>query len=220
MYLQTRGFTMNVLLMGGGMDSYAVLLYLVEKGVKVVCVHVDYGQTSAKAERAACKGQISYVKDKYKVPLDLVELDDKFLIYHLNPHGSYLFGHETASPELKGRNLVLFLRAVCVAGYNGRIYLGLDKPYNGGEPFKDCVLPFFKDAIKMIDRPDIEVIAPFINMDKQNVVTWAYHRDSEFLDRTMSCWDARLDKYDDVVECGVCKHCKTKKELKEGLAHV
>lgn len=207
---------MNVLLMGGGMDSYAVLLWLMKSDIPVTCVHIDYGQTSSMAERKACKSQLDYVFNKFNKVPDFIEDDDFNLIHKLNPNGSYLFGNKEASPELKGRNLVLFLKAVGLAGYNGKIYMGLDKPYNGAEPFKDCVLSYFDKAIKLIDRPDIEVIAPFIKWDKKDVVYWASEQDGYFLDRTMSCWDAVVEN-GRIIECGVCKHCKTKQELRLGV---
>lgn len=206
---------MNVLLMGGGMDSYAVLLYLIHDNTPITCVHVDYGQVSAKSELIACKAQIEYVHEKYGVIPEFIELCDDNIIHKLNPMGSYLFGDKEASPELKGRNLILFIKAVGLAGYNGKIYMGLDKPYNGSKPFKDCTLDYFNEAINLIDRPDIEILAPFIKWDKQEVINWASLYDEKFLDRTMSCWNANVCD-GEIKECGICKHCKTKQELRLG----
>lgn len=207
---------MNVLLMGGGMDSYAVLLWLINGGSSVTCVHVDYGQTSAKAELKACKLQLNYIHEKYHILTELLELSDyENTIHKLNPMGSYLFGDKEASPELNGRNLVLFLKAVGLAGYKGTVYMGLDKPYDGGKPFRDCTIEYFDKVRYLIGRHDIKVAAPFIKWDKKDVVYWASNLDGDFLDRTMSCWDAIVDN-DNIVECGVCKHCKTKQELRLG----
>jgi len=211
---------MRVVLMGGGMDSYAVALWLYSLDLPSTFLHVDYGQKSAAAELSAVKDQTKFLNSLgYKA--ELVTTKDEGLIYKLNPSGSYLFGDKTASPEIHGRNLVLFLKAVGLAGLNGQIFLGLDKPFDGGEPFLDCTVDYFKKSIKLVGRTDISVVAPFIEENKSEVVRWATELDSLFLDRTMSCWDAYVDKYLDIVECGVCKHCLTKKSLKEaGTAYV
>lgn len=191
-----------VVLMGGGMDSYAVLLYLKSTGIKdVVGLHVDYGQVGMEAERAAVIKQCEFAGYEY-----IIDYDEGKLIHGNNPNGSLLFGDKTAPPMMYARNLVLLLIAT---QYGDNIYLGLDKPYDGGIPYFDCTLDYFQQAIKLIGNPNLTVAAPFVEADKADVCKAALQVDPNFFDNFMSCWIPVNNE-----ECGECKHCKTKAELR------
>lgn len=191
-----------VVLLGGGLDGYAVLLHLKQMGIDdihVVCV--DYGQLAAQYEIEAVEKQVRFTGvQKFSVVQDRSRL-----IETLNPNG-LLFGHPDGSPMLYGRNLVLLLHAM---QYGSTIYLGLDKPYHGGPPFFDCTLDYFQQAIKLIGNPDVSVSAPFVDTDKLDVCYEAVQLDSHFFDRTFTCWTPVNGQ-----ECGTCKHCKTKQDLR------
>lgn len=205
----------TILLMGGGMDSYAVALWLRDLGTVFTAIHVDYEQKSSRSELKACRKQLELLaREGYKRP-DLLPLyDEGLLIRGLNPKGSLLFGDKKAGPELKGRNLVLLMLALTYLNEGGTVYLGLDRPWGDAEPFKDCTLDYFNRALEILDRPDVRVKAPFIEVPKKDVVEWGYQRDSKFLENTMSCWQAKYTNQR-IIECGECKHCKTKKTLME-----
>lgn len=196
---------MNVVLMGGGMDSYAVLLYLRSLNIEnVVGLHVDYGQKASEAERIAVRSQCAFTNYRFE------KVTEGNILKGLNPSNLLLGTGD--DPVLFGRNLILLAIA---AKYGKNIYLGLDKPYNGAIPWFDCTLEYFHQAVKLIGNPEITVAAPFIDIEKEYVYRTCLTADAHFFTRTMTCWTpVNSEVMIPSEECGECKHCKTKAELR------
>lgn len=191
----------HVLLHGGGLDSSSLFLHLVKNQVKFVVVHFDYGQVAYKAERAAIQRQC----DKYEIRMFTIQ---NHTIRALNPGPNKLFDGISDKAYVESRNLALILHAHSKFEH-AILHMGLDKPVTG-VPFPDCSSDFL-NAVK--GDYGIEISAPFIATDKQEICESAYQFDPEFFANTMTCWTPV-----DGNECGECKHCKIKLqqlELKE-----
>jgi 7-cyano-7-deazaguanine synthase in queuosine biosynthesis len=195
-----------VLMHGGGLDSTAVFLSLVELGDKLCIVNVNYGQRAAAAEWIAVIKQAG----KYNIPL----LRESFsYIKDMNPQPSVMFGTSPDSPKINMRNTAMVLIG---AKYANKIYLGLDKPWKDAAPWEDASQKFLEImnrmlAVSIVTRK-VEVIAPFITVPKLEVCKQAYEADREFFDLSMTCWTPNSGE-----ECGVCKHCKIKEEIREAV---
>lgn len=195
-----------LLLHGGGFDSTSVFLWLTTAGQPFDCMAIDYGHIAADAELAAIYAQCG----KYQVPLRVVNSD---LIGRANAGiSSLLFtGNLADDPIVEGRNLLLVTEAV-LAGYS-TIYLGIDKPHTGvawPDASKDFLAALNTVLNLSFNRREIQVIAPFIDVDKTEVYRTALAQDQDFWQMAMSCWAPVNNK-----PCGVCKHCVIKPSYKE-----
>lgn len=192
----------TTLLYGGGLDSTCNLVLL--KDIIKSCVFVDYGQRAARGELAACK----YFTSKYNIPLIIVEN------FHIKRYNSDLqvqlfTGDIKHSPYIKGRNLSLIMDALQVSE---KVYVGFEKRET---PFPDCSLEFIQSTNKILQglfTPNTEVIAPFIFIDRFQLIKSAYKIDREIFDKAWSCWISEGNE-----PCGVCKHCLQIKEYKQLL---
>lgn len=199
----------TALLHGGGLDSTAVFLHLIDSGIDFDCVWCDYGQVAADAEIAHIRAQCV----KYGVNLSVSQTDT---IRKLNKDSSCMIfsGDHNHTPIVEGRNMALIMNAV-LKGYD-KIYVGIDKPASGdawGDASKEFIQTM-NDLFSMsFNHRKIEVIAPFIKIDKEDVFKKALGFDKDFFAMSMTCWTpesvARM--------CGKCKHCKLEVEYKQKL---
>lgn len=192
---------MNVLLHGGGLDSSALFLKMIEQNVDFECFHIDYCHVAAFDEFKS----INYQCNKYGIKLNQRK---DYLIKALNPKPNLLFGDKVDNYYLESRNIVLLTHLLDVE-YVESIYMGIDKPVNG-VPLPDCSLEFIKAAYDSFGK---KIIAPFINTDKIEFCKDAYNFDEQFFDFSMTCWCPIDHK-----ECGSCKHCLTKSAIKSQIA--
>jgi 7-cyano-7-deazaguanine synthase in queuosine biosynthesis len=191
----------NVLMMGGGLDSYIVLLTMLENNVpRIRPVFVNYGQLSALPEEEACRKQC----EKHGLRL-ITFYDDSSVIKRLNPYCK-LFDDMDENPEAYARNLFMLMVG---AGFGDSVWLGLDKPMDGKKPFFDCTESYINMAVTLIGKPNLLVYTPFLNMDKGEAVNYGLNRDPELFDITFSCWTPIEGN-----SCGVCDKCVKTKRLR------
>jgi len=194
----------NILLFGGGLDSANLFLYLVKSRIPFSCLHIDYGQKAAEAEIQAVK----LFCDKYDVELKLVN-DTRILQYNKQPN--LMFGTGT-NPYIDARNLVLIMTA---AEYADNIYIGF---YDKNDPVSDANAKFYDSVNAVLAgsffNRKVQLVAPIIDIPKQQLCKESYKFEPEFFKWTMTCWLPVDGK-----ECGHCKHCLKKKEIYEKASH-
>lgn len=202
----------HVILMGGGLDSYLVLLYMLHDAKisprAITALYVNYENVAADLEEEAAEKQCR----KYGIRL---KIDWDSIISRLNPQPSIMFGTSKDSPMLYGRNLVLFLYAL---QYGDNIWMGLDKPFVDRD-FPDLELNYYYTLIGLIGKPDVTINAPFIDVDKEEAIRRFLTIDPNIFDNTMSCYNPGIVD-GKVQECGKCSHCTTKTELKKRILGV
>ncbi len=192
----------NVLLIGGGLDSVAYLIML-HKSIDA-CLFIDYEQKPSNGEYKACK----YFCDKYNIPF-IVTTNSQ--IYKYNKKPCLLFtGNMDDNPYVEGRNLSLLLTAF---EHGDNIIFGFCDP--GYPPFPDATQEFIENTNKLIKAvfTNKSVNAPYISILRTDLLLFAYIKDQELFDKSVTCWCYD----DDNGECGKCRHCKLKKAQKEEI---
>lgn len=194
------------LLHGAGLDSTAVALYLLKHEVNFDAIHFDYGQIASKFEWETIKRQAE------KLKFSAYQESASNLLSVNDVRNSQLFsGNHSHEPIVEGRNLYFIMSAVFL-GYKD-IYIGIDKPATGNA-WPDASENFILNVNNVLQfsflKSYVKVIAPFINIDKQQVFKESKKLWANFFDGSMTCWTPENFK-----ECGKCKHCKLKRKYKE-----
>lgn len=204
--------TKSVILMGGGIDSTALLLWLVNRygPSDLVALHFNYDQLANYAEKQAVK----YFCDKYKVQLKYVAGVPIPSI----AHSAILRGFQPDKNKLEGRNAIFVMMAATYAADIGadKIYLGYHaEPYDA--PFPDAT----KDAVRGMQicicsayKPFIELWAPFEDKTRSEILKIGYDLDPEIITHAHTCYLPTRGG------CGKCVHCKQREimilNLKDG----
>ena len=177
-------------LLGGGLDSTALIPFYLSRGDIVRGLHFDYGQPSAEGERSA----VLEIAEHYAVPVDKVELG----LSITSVRGEYLC-----------RNAMFLLGAASILNATtARLSLGI----HAGTPFYDCSAPFLDDVQRLLDGyfgGTVRVEAPFVEFTKRDVFDYCLNNQVP-VDLTFSC-----DRQS-VHPCGKCRCCEERAELREG----
>lgn len=204
---------MNVLLHGGGLDSTAVLLDLVNRKIIFDVLHINYGQKACESERRAVKKQCKTYNLNFRA-----WTNSSISSRCVNPgrDNSQLFtGNLDHDPIVEARNMFFIMDAI-ILGYSN-IYVGIDKPATGkpwpdaSHEFVTCTNALLKMSFLQVPK---QVIAPFLNTDKITVFEQALARDPQFFSMSATCWTPQPVTND---PCGQCKHCKLETLYKEQL---
>lgn len=201
----------TVVVFSGGLDSTTLVYHLRAAQHEVKALTVDYGQRHSR-EIAAAKLICEHVGIEQKV----VDLSGLIACFGSNaltdatvavPHGAYQEStmQDTTVPN---RNMILLSIAIGWA-----ISLDFDSVAFGahsGEytPYPDCRLPFasaMNDAARLCDWNPIEVLSPFIEWDKGDIVKRGNELDVPF-ELTWSCYQGGD------VHCGHCSTCVDRKQ--------
>ena len=177
-------------LLGGGLDSTALIPFYLSRGEVVRGVHFDYGQPSAEGERRSVLEVAKY----YAVPVEEIELGLRIT----NVRGEYLC-----------RNAMFLLSAASILdSANARLSLGI----HAETPFYDCSTPFLDDVQRLFDGyfgGTVQIEAPFVEFTKRDVFDFCI-RNRVPVDLTFSC------ERQSVYQCGECRSCEERKILREG----
>lgn len=177
-------------LLGGGLDSTALIPFYLSRGDTVRGVHFDYGQPSVEGERRSVLG----IAEHYAVPVEKVELG----LSITNVRGEYFC-----------RNAVLLLCAASILdSAGGRLSLGI----HAGTPYYDCSSSFLTDVQRLLDGyfgGTVRVEAPFVEFTKRDVFDFSL-RNRVPVDLTFSC-ERCSDR-----PCGECRSCEERMMLREG----
>jgi 7-cyano-7-deazaguanine synthase len=176
-----------VVLMSGGIDSYACAHLLRSQGFHVEGVFIDHGQAATTFERRAVQ-QISALLD---IPIS-----------NLKVSGGLPF----SSGELIGRNAFLIATAMFMTRrQSGLIAIGI----HAGTPYYDCSPLFIESMNRLVgEQTDgaLKLVAPFLNWTKKDIFDYSISS-SLSLHVTYSC-EAGTES-----GCGQCASCKDRKAL-------
>lgn len=196
-----------MLVFSGGLDSTTLLHQLIADGHKVCCVSFDYGQTH-KTELAHAKHWTG-----------LLGLDHKIVQLHGVFSGSALTGdkpmpHSTYSIEtmkatvVPNRNMVMLSIATSLAIENDCDAVAYGCHAGDNDVYPDC-RPMFvaamRSAIVMCDWKKIELLTPFIEMTKRDIVNLARKLNVD-LNKTWSCYTGGE------TPCGTCGSCLARQD--------
>lgn len=197
----------GVILLGGGLDSTALLLHLVkEKKQTVTGFFVLYGQLADKLELKA----INYWCDKLEVPVKVFNLPLGTIA-----DSAILRNGKPGTNKLEGRNVILTMAAATYAATIGaeELYLGYHKePENA--PFPDATEEAAKAMQTVLDvayKHRIRLLAPFKHLSRTEIFRMGFALDEGIIDHTHTCYNA--------VEggCGNCVHCRQRMTMINNL---
>ncbi len=171
-----------LVLLSGGMDSFACAQYYLEKNHTVKALFVDYGQQAAKLEYLSAK----------KIAIHLgIELD----IISINLKQEFSIG------EVMGRNLFLLSLALTSGQIKkGLLVIGIHKSTD----YYDCRTHFFKQIKNIIIEMSgghINLLAPFLEWSKEQIIQFINQYNLP-ISLTYSCETGELNP------CGECLSCK------------
>lgn len=171
-----------VALFSGGIDSWAMLAFLEKRGYQVDPLHIDFGQVSANAERAACR--------------KLLEGTD-YELSTIDARSAETFD----DGEIVGRNAFLCLAALTLGPAKiDLLAIGI----HAGTSYFDCSQPFFERMDQLIvelTNGSTRLLAPFLHWEKPAVVDYAVKAGLS-LRETYSCERGAIPP------CGECLSCK------------
>jgi 7-cyano-7-deazaguanine synthase len=171
-----------LVLHSGGVDSTALINFFLKLNTKVISMHVNYGQLSARNESKAVKKICKH----YDIHSKKITLKS---------------GNLFKDGFIQGRNIFLLSSALLTASFiNGQIALGI----HDGTDYIDCGTDFLKLSNKIFTlytNGRILVSAPFIKWNKKQILNYC-HKESVPLDLTYSC-ELGLNQ-----PCGKCPSCK------------
>jgi 7-cyano-7-deazaguanine synthase len=173
--------------MSGGIDSAACAAFLMEQGLEVSAVFVDYGQAAADFERVSVRSLATALE---------IEVQE-FALTGAAPFGS---------GELVGRNAFLVFSALfATRARSSRIAIGL----HAGTPYYDCSPAFIETINRAVgEHTDnvVQVVAPFIEWTKRDVYNYFVQAGLPIA-LTYSCESGGMPT------CGKCASCQDRKAL-------
>lgn len=195
----------GVILMGGGIDSTSLLVWLRHSSpaLSLSAFHVNYGQKAFWSESRA----VDYFCKKYEVPVREMEVDLRSIA-----SSSILKGHSTGVKQednkLEGRNIILIALAATWASKIGaeKVFVGFHKEPDNA-PFPDATLQTYANmyiVLRTAYRPELFLEAPFTKKTRLEVFKAGLLLDEEIETKSFTCYE------EGEVECGVCTHCVTK----------
>ena len=187
--MKSRAFqTGAVVLLSGGIDSAACVKFLLNQGIDVHALNIDYGQGAATEERSAA----SAIASHYRVPLT-----------HLRCDGS----RRKAAGLILGRNNFLVFTAL-VEISRSLIAIGI----HSGTRYWDCSPQFLGSTQVLIDGCTdgrVQLVAPFLTWTKRQI--WDFCKTEGVpLGLTYSC------EAGGSTPCGRCLSCLDKEALSAG----
>lgn len=204
--------TNSMVLLSGGLDSVAALLFERKVGAEhVEAVFFDYGQPMRKHERAAaravCEATGTWLHER-----DLAPVFSAFSGGLMASPSSErdATGRDTAF--LPGRNAVLISVAASLAHqlwpYRSSLVVGFNSGDAGG--FPDCRREFCEAMEETLQKggTDVRIRAPWVASSKRQIVEWVRREApgaARLLDLSWSCYSAD-------GPCRLCTACVTRAE--------
>lgn len=177
-------------LLGGGIDSAALLDLYRRRRDRIVALHVSYGQRAETMELAACRKLARH----YRVPLKVVKSNVRL---------------PRRGEEYDLRNAFLILAAAGATNAS-HMAIGIHK----GTAYYDCTERFKDDMQRLLDgyyNGRRAVQTPWLDVTKADVI--AYSKKQKVpLRLTYSCQLGRAKP------CGKCTSCIDRKEVDSALA--
>jgi 7-cyano-7-deazaguanine synthase len=205
----------GVAIVSGGMDSVTLAHYLKETTEDLILVSFDYGQRH--------KQELEYAElcaENLEAEWILINLES--LAQHLT--GSALTDSDVDVPQghytdesmkatvVPNRNMVMLSIATAIAVANRADYVATGVHAGDHAIYPDCRPEFIASvngtariATKGFSVPGFEIMAPFVEMTKEEICELGYQLDVPF-GKTWSCYEGRE------YHCGKCGTCVERKE--------
>lgn len=199
----------SVLSLSGGLDTTVLAYTLVAKGLKPLCVYVDYGANFRKTEKKFAK------RTCRKLGLDFLCVN--FRVYKQLAK-CQMFGDNVGEAGsvhwLEGRNCIISLILAVIASSvkASEVYLGSHKPLEGGweaETYPDATPECYvalNDTIKAGFKREVKIRTPFIeqDLDKAGIVALGEKLKVKWRN-TISCCTSD-------IPCGKCEACQDREK--------
>lgn len=199
--------TSAVVLLSGGLDSIAAMVWAQARYVDLRAVSCSYGQPNASRELASAKRAAA----ERGVPWDLIDLGRALL--PSSPAGILGGGEPQADPShdaafVPGRNLLLAMVAAAHActWWPGSFDVILGACAEDQAGFPDCrpvALAELACAIQVGCEREVLVRAPWADRTKREIL-YAIQPDAPAFDTVRRSWSC----YRDSGPCGACKPCQ------------
>lgn len=203
-----------VVLLSGGMDSVSALYRCREEFDRIVCVSFDYGSKHNHREIPMA----AYHAQKFGYPHHVIKMDfvnELFQSALLQSGGDIPEGHyedETMKATVVPfRNGIMLSIAAGVAESHELSHLCIAAHAGDHAIYPDCRADFMDSmaqAIQLGTYNQVEIFAPFVNVDKAEIATIGHQLGVDFA-QTWSCY-----KGND-IHCGKCGTCVERKEAFE-----
>ena len=207
-----------LVLSSGGVDSTVCVAIAVDKlgAENVSTVSVSYGQKHSKELECAAKVASFYHTGHYELDLsNILKYSNCSLLKGSTeaiPEMSYadqIAKNGKPSTEVPLRNglMLIAIGSLAMQLYpedNVDIYIGAHADDAAGEAYPDCSEEFIRNvngAILIGSRNKVQIISPFVNCNKSEVVKQGLSMGAPF-ELTTSCYNGR-DK-----ACGLCGTCR------------
>lgn len=185
----------TLLLLSGGLDSVALLYYLLATGEKVEALHLDYGSNHSRKERKWAHWHCEETGTPWNV-VSLPKLEGSKLT---DGSGTWV---------VPGRNAILLAYAVNYAEARGHSFVAYASNQDDAEGFPDC-RPEWMGAFNLqLSASEIRcrVVAPFVSLTKRQLVYFTRKANPTApIEKSWSC-------YNDTHEpCDACPACEKRK---------
>lgn len=200
-----------IMALSGGLDSATLLAYLKFEQYMVSCIGFTYGSKHNSYENKAA----SDIADFYKVPYQLIDLTSIFSSFTSSlmkdgadiPEGHYS-DSSMSSTVVPSRNIIFSSILSGLAWSQGISQIALGVHSGDHAIYPDCRPGFIKaidTALFLGTDGKVEIIAPFLNMNKQEIVKIGLHLGVPY-HLTRTCYK------DQEIACGVCGSCYERQE--------
>lgn len=199
----------GVVLLGGGLDSSSLLVWLRRAGVPLDALWVHYGQKAWRGEQAACE----WVCRRYGVPLHTVTIELAGVASSAILGGAAVnTANDPSLNKLEARNVVLVSLGAMLAANLGRqvVYVGyhVEPPDAPFPDATDAARAAMSAVMEVACRPPVRVVAPFSHLTREEILRAGLWVEPELAARTFTCYEG-----EGLEECGTCAHCLRKKEM-------
>jgi 7-cyano-7-deazaguanine synthase len=187
-----------VILVSGGIDSTVLLSYLIDKGLPVCPLFINYGQRSAKCESLSFTNSCNRLSTPQRIHIDVPGIS--------RLTRNQLTSQYSKDPWFPMRNSLLVDLAALHAQSIGSntVAIGLTE----GPTFPDTSELFIRKATQAISLSlgtPFQVVAPFRSLRKSEVVSLASGLNVRLSD-TYSCFIGEPN------HCGSCQGCISRKD--------
>lgn len=196
-------------LCSGGLDSAVLLVEMARTAGRAVPVMIEAGHAWEQGERAALGRFLAAVGDARIAPVRTLALpmgDVYGPHWSMTGVGTPGWDDPDETVELRGRNLVLLVKAMVLAALEGWPTIALGSL--AGNPFPDATPEFFAGLAAVCAkalRAPLAIVTPFRGLHKDEVIRRGRALPLEL---TLSC--ARPTN--DGLHCGDCNKCRERVE--------
>ena len=205
----------TVLIFSGGLDSTVLLAHLLDAGHKVQALSIDYGQRHKCEITQARKLASHYGVNHFTADLTSLrpllagssQTDNQVKV----PHGHYAEESMKAT-VVPNRNMLMLAVAGSWAISSKANFIAYGAHSGDHAIYPDCRADFassMDQAFKLADWHPVELLRPFVTMDKADIVRRGNELGVPFAE-TWSCYEG-----DGAFHCGQCGTCVERREAFE-----